>query len=79
MSRNQRPRWPEFFPAMKRRGKGRRRRPRLTVWDGHGNPVWPPALDIDGHVVTVDFGNLRINGRMMTAESAPYWIEADDA
>lgn len=79
MSRNQRPRWPEFFPAMKRRGKGRRRRPRLTVWDGHGNPVWPPVLAVGGHMVRVEMSNLRISGRMITPESAPYWVEVPDA
>ncbi|WP_280317273.1 hypothetical protein [Nocardia wallacei] len=79
MSRGQRPRWPEFFPAMKRRGKGRRRRAlRVMVWDDHGNPVWPPMLNVAGQMIRVDRGALRFGGRVLTAETAPYWVDVDD-
>ncbi|QIG58219.1 hypothetical protein SEA_SKOG_67 [Gordonia phage Skog] len=38
MSSGQLPRWPEIFPKMKRRGKGRERRGRLVIFDADWNP-----------------------------------------
>ena len=45
VSSGQKPRWPQYFPAMKVRNKKRRRPVRVTVWDGWFNPVWPPVVE----------------------------------
>lgn len=74
MSSGQRPRWPEFFPAMKRRGKGRRRPARVILWEcgTHGwRAPWPQDFEFEGKrypvegmslTVTVDDGDpYRLN------------------
>lgn len=42
MSSGQKPRWPEFFPKMKRRGN--RKPSRFVVYDSEWNPQWPPSI-----------------------------------
>lgn len=69
MSSGQKPRWPQFYPKMKVRNKGRRRPPRIFVYDEHFEPVWPPCIaGVDlrrGDVkFIIDGPELRLSGSM---------------
>ncbi len=44
MSSGQKPRWPQYFPRMKQRGRYRKHRPRFVFYDETWNPVWPSLL-----------------------------------
>ena len=66
MSSGQKPRRRAYFPHMKERGRGRRRRGvRIVLWDGNFRAVWPPVLHVDGRAIRVDLATLTINGRVL--------------
>lgn len=74
MSSGQRPRWPAYFPRMKQRGKGRRRRkPRIVLYDERWRPIWFPALRVDGQLIRIDLGTIRITGCI--SGIGGYWYE----
>jgi hypothetical protein len=72
MSSGQKPRWPQYFPRMKRRGKHRKRGARMVLWNSAWNPIWPPVLRIDGHSVDIRKPTLIINGRALDRATG-YW------
>ncbi|QDM57362.1 hypothetical protein SEA_FLATWOODS_63 [Gordonia phage Flatwoods] len=68
MSSGQRPRRREYFPRMKVRGRHRRRRARITVYDSEFRALWPqPKLDgpielasfLNGIAQTLNVRNVR--------------------
>lgn len=73
MSSGQRPRWNQFFPKMKRRGKGRTKPARIVLYDGYFGPVWPPVIggmDLrrpTNIVFTNQFGSRVFTGRYWEA------------
>lgn len=81
VSRNQRPRWPAFYPRMKRRGKGRRRAGRVVLWDvssdGVWEAAWPPVIagvDIRSGRVTFES---ELSGSRAWSGGA-YWDDVEE-
>ena len=77
MSSGQRPRWPAYFPRMKRRGRYRPHRARIVVYSANWEPIWPPALHVDGQTVRVDRDLFRINGRVLDRKTGLWNEEVD--
>lgn len=75
MSSGQRPRWPDYFPRMKHRGRHRKHEIRLTVRDENNQAIWPPTLHVNGHVIPVDQGSLQVGDRVLNNKTG-YWEEA---
>lgn len=72
MSSGQKPRWPEFFPKMKRRGN--RRPSRFVVYDSEWNPQWPPSIggvDLRSGKLTFQLGNTERTFNGMYWEEMP--------
>ncbi|PSR63975.1 hypothetical protein C8259_08980 [Nocardia nova] len=85
MSSGQRPRWPAYFPRMKDRGRYRRRGVRIVLYDGHGEPIWPPVLLLDGEPLRIRFdkgATIRFTGcafdRTLDTRHG-MWIESEHA
>lgn len=76
MSSGQRPRWKSYFPKMKDRGKYRRRAPRITLYDQHWNPIWPPVIICRGQSLRMDKGELVVTGRVLDKRTG-YWMERE--
>ncbi|MCC3311500.1 hypothetical protein [Nocardia africana] len=84
MSRGQKPRWPAYFPHMKDRGRHRRRGVRIVLYDGRGEPIWPPVLLLDGQSlpIRIDKGaTIRVTGRAIGTRTLDrrtgMWIEGE--